>query len=94
MAHNRLEGRITVSGNGLDELAGNFDLICANIIHDVLVDMASDIVRLLADKGSVVLAGILQGEQEQNIIRLYGKLGLSLQESRYEDEWVSLFLTA
>ncbi|MCI5209249.1 MAG: 50S ribosomal protein L11 methyltransferase [Candidatus Electrothrix sp. ATG2] len=94
IVHNRLEGRITVSGNGLDELAGNFDLICANIIHDVLVDMASDIVRLLADKGSVVLAGILQGEQEQNIIRLYGKLGLSLQESRYEDEWVSLFLTA
>ena len=92
IAHNKLEGWITVSGDDLDELAGGFDLICANIIHDVLVEMAPDIVRLLADKGAVVLAGILAGEQEKNIIKLYEKLGLTLQEARYEEEWVSLFL--
>ncbi|RWX49442.1 Ribosomal protein L11 methyltransferase (PrmA) [Candidatus Electrothrix communis] len=58
----------------------------------VLWEMAPDIVRLLADKGAVVLAGILAGEQEKNIIKLYEKLGLTLQEARYEEEWVSLFL--
>ncbi|MCI5166774.1 MAG: 50S ribosomal protein L11 methyltransferase [Candidatus Electrothrix sp. GM3_4] len=90
--HNTLEGKITVSGDGLDNLTGSFDLVCANIIHDVLVDMAPAIADLVSEKGAVVLAGILQGEQEENIIRLYETLGLSLQEARYEDEWVSLFL--
>ncbi|CAK8713127.1 [LSU ribosomal protein L11P]-lysine N-methyltransferase [Candidatus Electrothrix aarhusensis] len=92
IAHNALEGKITVSGDDLDDLTGSFDLVCANIIHDVLVEMAPAIAALVAEKGAVVLAGILQGEQEKNIIRLYEALGLSLQEARYEDEWVSLFL--
>ena len=94
IAHNQLAEKITVSGNDLVQVNGQFDLICANIIHDVLVDMAPNIVQLLADKGSVVLAGILQGEQEENIIRIYEDLGLALKKALYEDEWVSLLLTA
>jgi ribosomal protein L11 methyltransferase len=93
IAHNMLKGKITVSGDDLNDLAGSFDLVCANIIHDVLVEMAPDIARLLTDNGSVVLAGILQGEQEENIIRVYQGMGLSMQKSLYEDEWVSLLLT-
>ncbi|MDU9049353.1 MAG: 50S ribosomal protein L11 methyltransferase [Candidatus Electrothrix sp. Rat3] len=92
IAHNTLERKITVSGDDLNDLAGSFDLVCANIIHDVLVEMAPAIAALVAEKGAVVLAGILQGEQEKNIIRLYETLGLILQEARSEDEWVSLFL--
>lgn len=92
--HNALKDIITVSADSLDALTGRFDLICANIIHDVLVDMAPALSRLLADKGSVVLAGILEGEQEKNIIRVYKELGLILEEACYEDEWAALLLTA
>lgn len=92
VAHNSLTEKIAVSGDRLDELTGSFDLVCANIIHDVLVDMAPAIADLVSEKGAVVLAGILAGEQEKNIIRLYAEYGLILQEVRYEDEWVSLFL--
>lgn len=93
IAHNRLESRITVSGAGLAQVSGSFDLICANIIHDVLADMAPALARLLADNGSIVLAGILRGEQEENIVRVYNGLGLTLQETGCEDEWVALLLT-
>jgi ribosomal protein L11 methyltransferase len=94
IAHNNLQRSITASGDDLSEITGGFNLICANIIHDVLVDMAPAIARLLADNGSVVLAGILRGEQEDNIIKVYGELNFTLQASRHEDEWVSLLLTA
>jgi ribosomal protein L11 methyltransferase len=93
IAHNQLAEKIAVSGDGLVQISGAYDLVSANIIHDVLVDMAPNIVRLLTEKGAVVLAGILQGEQEENIIRIYQELGLHLQKALYEDEWVSLFLT-
>jgi ribosomal protein L11 methyltransferase len=94
IAHNKLAEKISVSDDDLFRINGQFDLISANIIHDVLVDMAPDIVRLLTDKGAVVLAGILQGEQEENISSIYQELGLQVEKALYEDEWVSLLLTA
>ncbi|WP_339137188.1 MAG: 50S ribosomal protein L11 methyltransferase [Candidatus Electrothrix sp. GW3-4] len=92
IAHNKLAGKIRVSGDGLADLTGSFDLVCANIIHDVLVAMAPTLAGLVSKQGAVVLAGILQGEQEKNILRVYKEFGFILQEARYEDEWVSLFL--
>ncbi|MCI5159407.1 MAG: hypothetical protein D3906_13435 [Candidatus Electrothrix sp. AUS1_2] len=93
IAHNRLAKKIAVSGDDLEEVNGGFDLVCANIIHDVLAEMAPAIARRLNRAGAVVLAGILQGEQEKNILRTYNDFGLTLQEARCEDEWVSLLLT-
>ncbi|WPD21969.1 MAG: 50S ribosomal protein L11 methyltransferase [Candidatus Electrothrix scaldis] len=93
VAHNQMTEKIAVSNDDLEEVTGSFDLVCANIIHDVLVEMAPAIARRLKEKGAVVLAGILQGEQEKNILKVYGELGFTLQEARYEDEWVSLSLT-
>ncbi|MCI5223774.1 MAG: 50S ribosomal protein L11 methyltransferase [Candidatus Electrothrix sp. AR4] len=93
IAHNNLEQKITPSADDLASITGNFDLICANIIHDVLVDMAPAIVGLLAANGSVVLAGILRGEQEKNIIKIYDELNVKMQLAIHEDEWASLLLT-
>ncbi len=92
--HNNLQEQIMVSGVALSRFTGRFDLICANIMHDVLVEMAPEIVRLLAEKGSVVLAGILAGEQEKNIIRVYEALQLTVRSVMYEDEWAALLLDA
>ncbi len=94
IAHNDLQGKITASSLDLSEITGNFGLICANIIHDVLVDMAPTIARLLAEDGSIVLAGILRGDQEKNIIKVYEKLNIKIQMTVHEDEWAALLLKA
>ncbi|NOQ45559.1 MAG: hypothetical protein GQ559_02625 [Desulfobulbaceae bacterium] len=84
----------TVSNAGLNTLQGSFQLICANIVHDVLVGMAPRFQDLLAPGGRIVLAGILGGEQEKSIEKIYGKLGLMLQQSKHEEEWAALLLGA
>jgi ribosomal protein L11 methyltransferase len=88
---NALEPRIKVSGQRIDQIQGPFDLVCANIIHEVLMTLAPDIVHLVGKH--LVLAGILQGDQEQDILQGYGRLGLSLQQVAYEEEWVALWFT-
>jgi ribosomal protein L11 methyltransferase len=93
IARNSLAAKIAVSAADLADITGSFDLICANILHDVLAEMAPAIARLLADKGNVVLAGILRGEQEENIVRVYSGLGLRLQRAAHEEEWAALLLT-
>ncbi len=92
IARNHLSGLIRASAAPLAEISNSYDLICANILHDVLVEMAPDIARRMTAQGHVVLAGILGGEQEENIIRIYSGLGLSLRQRAYEEEWVALLL--
>lgn len=89
---NALAAEITTSTTDLADIQGEFPLIMANIVHDVLVQMAPQFKGLLDPDGRVILAGILIGEQEENIIRIYGELGFQLQESLHDGEWAALLL--
>jgi ribosomal protein L11 methyltransferase len=91
---NRLSASVEASGRDISKLTGTYDLICANIVHDVLASMGSLFRRLMAPAGRVVLAGILSGEQEKSIEGLYTSLGLTLVEKMHGDEWVALLLAA
>ncbi len=94
IANNNLQYKINTSATELADIRGSFGLICANIVHDVLVDMAPAISRLLSPGGRLVMAGILRGTQEKSIIDIYRQLNINLLTTAYEDEWASLLLTA
>lgn len=89
---NRLAGRIKVSTTSVDQIQGTSQLVCANIVHDVLVEMAPVLTRLTSTGGHLVLAGILSGDQEENIISVYHQLGVHLVDRQYQEEWVALLL--
>lgn len=86
---NHFDWNIGVSVRPLEDLEGPYDLICANIVHDVLVDMAPIIKRLANNKCHIVLSGILTGEQEKNIEKIYQKNGMRLVRSEHEEEWAA-----
>ncbi len=92
VATNGLAENISVGITDLADVPGPFSLIVANIVHDVLVEMAPQLKALLSPGGRVILAGILSGEQEENIIQMYAKLGLQLQASEHNGEWAALLL--
>lgn len=59
---NGLGGRIRANTDELGELerpADGYDLVIANILAPTLVSMASDLRRLLADDGTLIISGIL-----------------------------------
>lgn len=92
VANNKLEQKITVSGTPISDIRGPYDLICANIVHDVLVDMAPYLKGILSPGGKVILSGILGGTQEINIAQVYENEGMHLIHTEYENEWASLLL--
>ncbi|QQG64853.1 50S ribosomal protein L11 methyltransferase [Desulfobulbus oligotrophicus] len=92
VAHNRLSAAITVNSTSLERISGPFQLICANIIHDVLVSMAEQFTRLTEPGAHLVLAGLLSGEQEDSIKAVYSALGWQLLDHRHRDEWAALQL--
>lgn len=87
---NGLTEKIVVSTTPLAEITGAYPLVCANIVHDVLVEMAPNLAARATADGQLVLAGILLGAQEANIIRIYDNQGFTLQNRLSQDEWVAL----
>jgi len=87
---NRLTDKIEVSGTDLGDLSGPYDLILANIIHNTLVEMAPTLNKLVAEKGILILAGILKGEQSENIAQIYDNQGMIKQEELSSGEWSAL----
>lgn len=90
VAANNLTAKIQAGSAALDDLAGPYDLILANIIHNTLVAMAPALTGLLAPRGILIVAGILKGGQAENITDKYGKLGLTRQKVRSSEEWSAL----
>lgn len=62
----------------------------ANIVHDVLISMSDDLVRLTADGGTLILSGILTGEQVANIINVFSAKGCHLSGQAGRQEWSAL----
>lgn len=92
VAANGLSAQIAVNAAPLETVTGSYQLIAANIVHDVLIAMALDIQRLGSTGGHVVLAGILRGEQEESIEQHYSRLGFTPLERCHREEWAALLL--
>ncbi len=90
---NRLNSIMEISQTPLQQMDDQFDLIVANIIHDVLLTMAQDFNTLLAQKGNLILSGILRGEQEENIIRVFTDSGFTFIRKKLLEEWATLHFT-
>ena len=87
---NKLASIITVSGVDISAVQPAFDLVVANITHDTLAELAPDMVRLLTNKGHLVLAGILKDSQENSLVNIYTGLGLIHLLTETKEEWVAL----
>jgi len=68
--------------------ARQFDLVCANLISDLLIAERRRIVNRLKGGGVLVLAGILAAELAE-VERAFADLKLTLIASRVENEWGS-----
>jgi ribosomal protein L11 methyltransferase len=87
---NGLADRMTVVSTPLSILQEPFTIIVANILHDVLLDMANDFRRLLVDDGDLILSGILTEKQGDTVITNFIGWGFSLISHLQKNEWSAL----
>ena len=89
---NRVDGKILLTRGEITKLplkpARQFDLVCANLISNLLIAERQRIVNRLKPTGTLVLAGILAAEFA-GVESAFGKLKLKLHSSRVENEWCS-----
>ena len=89
---NQVVGKLKIAPGDVTKLplqpAQKYDLICANLISNLLIAERRRIVAQLNPGGTLVLAGILQLEFKQ-VQTAFESLGLKLSAAKNEKEWRS-----
>lgn len=79
--------RVKVHDVQIEELAGPYDLVVANIIDGILVRLREDLFRLTRPGGLILVAGILEERRADFLLRFQYGLDLRLLKEESQDEW-------
>ncbi len=92
-ARNRVEDRLTlICGDLTERVEGQFDVICANIVADVIIRMSKDICQFMK-KGSVLLCSGIIEPREQEVLDALTACGLTHLRTEREKGWVATAFT-
>lgn len=74
------------------QVRGPYDVLIANILAGPLTELAKDFAASVAPGGSVLLAGLLAGEQEAAVRRAYRRAGFRPVARLQRGDWAILWL--
>ncbi|HHV19704.1 MAG TPA: 50S ribosomal protein L11 methyltransferase [Thermoanaerobacterales bacterium] len=90
---NNLDTQIqAVKGDKLIDINTKADIIVANIIADVVIDLAKDAALYLQDNGIFIASGIIK-DRKLSVIEALGKNGFDVIGQFEKGEWVALVST-
>ncbi len=72
---------------------GQYDVVVANILADVIIGMATELHGLLAPDGVLIASGIID-TREADVRQALEGIGLTSLETRRQTEWVALVFRA
>ena len=78
-----------VCGDLATDIDGKFDLIVANIVADIVIRLIPDTFRLMAEKGILILSGIIT-ERRADVEAALKKTGYKLKDSKEQGGWCVL----
>jgi len=66
-----------------------FDLVCANINKNILIDIAAEVYKFVSNSGKLILSGLLL-QDENDITTHYATIGFKPVKTLKLDEWISI----
>ena len=76
-------------GDLTSQVEGSFQIICANIVADVIIRLSEDAGRYLAKDGIFITSGIID-TREQDVLNALEQNGFQVIERRTSGGWVAL----
>ncbi|GAB4490766.1 MAG: hypothetical protein OHK006_23970 [Thermodesulfovibrionales bacterium] len=80
---------IRVSSGTIENTEGPYDLIAANLLSEILLDIAQPLSLRLAPPGRAILSGMLRG-QEEGVVAAMERAGLEIEQNLLDGQWVTL----
>jgi ribosomal protein L11 methyltransferase len=86
---NGVAGVVDASTRAVDDVEGEFDLVLANLLAPVVVELAPALRRLTAPSGALVVSGVLADRHDHVVAAL---APLTVVEVARRDSWAALLL--
>ena len=74
---------------GVDKSGGTYDVICANIVADIIIRMTPDVAEYMDDKSVILASGIIC-ERAQDVISCFEDNGFCVVDRAEENGWCAL----
>ena len=74
---------------GVDKSGGTYDVICANIVADIIIRMTPDVAEYMDDKSVILASGIIC-ERAQDVISCFEDNGFCIVDRAEENGWCAL----
>ncbi|MGI6112901.1 MAG: 50S ribosomal protein L11 methyltransferase [Mahellales bacterium] len=90
---NGVEDRVTIKqGNLLENIGQPQDIIIANIVADIIIDMMPSVKPLINPGGILIVSGIIK-DRQQEVVKIIQETGFSILDIYIKGEWVALAAT-
>ena len=77
--------------HGVDLTGGQYDLVCANIVADIIIRMTPDIGRYMKDDAILIASGIIT-ERADEVVDAVVAHGLRIKERLTDNGWCALVI--
>jgi len=82
---------IVFSARPIEKISEKFDLVVANIVSGVLLDLKPSLIRAIEPGGGIILTGVLKEEEKEFCENFFAHTGLKLIATRTKGDWVSFY---
>ncbi len=85
-------GNILEDSALVETLGGPYDVVCANIVSDILIAMRELFLHFMKDGATILLSGIID-ERLDEVLAAMKDAGLTVQEIKQSSGWAAVRLT-
>ncbi len=79
----------TYVGDLTDKVSGQYDVICANIVADVIIRLCPEVSKFLKENGTFITSGIID-TRKNDVLKALSQNGLQAEEIKEENGWVAV----
>ena len=80
-----------IHGDLAEKVSGKFQVICANIVADVIIKLFENVSDFMTDDGVLIISGIIDLRKD-NVLNKAHEYGFSIVQEEYKDNWCAYVL--
>ena len=80
-----------IVGDLAEKVSGKFDVVCANIVADVIIRLLPDAAAFMEEDAVLIISGIIDIRKE-DVLASVAQNGFNVVDERYKDNWCAFVI--
>lgn len=80
-----------IVGDLADKVSGKYNIVCANIVADVIIKLLPDVAQFMAEDACLIVSGIIDIRKD-DVFKAIKENGFVIEKEAYRDNWCAFVL--